>query len=112
MAGLAQPRTWRVAFPVAVVDAVRRLYRCRMERALAWFGDHGVCRLGSLQAESLARGRQHGVWLALSPWAIGFNGQRPIFLNAVIVGLLVIAMAAWAMLRDIEFDKWWHRATS
>ncbi len=53
-----------------------------------------------------------GVWLALSPWAIGFNGQRPIFLNAVIVGLLVIAMAAWAMLRDIEFDKWWHRATS
>lgn len=49
-----------------------------------------------------------GVWLVISPYALGFMSQTPIAMNAVIVGALTVGFAYWAMLSDAEFNKWWH----
>lgn len=48
-----------------------------------------------------------GVWLIISPWVLGFEAARDIMMNAVLVGVLVAALAAWAMTRDNDFKKWW-----
>lgn len=49
-----------------------------------------------------------GVWTIVSPWALGFYIERDITTNNVIVGILVTALATWAMLKDKEFRKWWQ----
>ena len=38
-----------------------------------------------------------GVWMVISPWVLGFTGTRNVEANAVIVGILVVVFAAWAM---------------
>jgi SPW repeat len=38
-----------------------------------------------------------GVWLAASPWTLGFASASAAAANAVIIGLLVIGYALWAM---------------
>lgn len=50
-----------------------------------------------------------GVWTIISPWVLGFDVERDIAANDVIVGVMVTALATWAMLRDKEFRKWWHQ---
>lgn len=49
-----------------------------------------------------------GIWMILSPWALGFAGLAGVTRNAVIVGVLVTVLATWAMLRDRDFEKWWQ----
>lgn len=49
-----------------------------------------------------------GAWMIASPWMLGFVSERNVMMNAVITGILVAALAAWAMLRDKDFEKWWH----
>ena len=49
-----------------------------------------------------------GVWLVISPCALGFASNRSVAANAMVVGLLSIGFAVWAMLKDVQFDKWWH----
>ena len=49
-----------------------------------------------------------GVWVLASPWILGFTVQRNETETAAIVGLLVITLATWAMLRDKAFRKWWQ----
>lgn len=49
-----------------------------------------------------------GVWMIISPWALGFASQTSVAINSVIVGIVVTAMATWAMFSDREFEKWWH----
>jgi hypothetical protein len=36
-----------------------------------------------------------GVWLIVSPWALGFSGFAPLTWNAVIAGLLVVVFSGW-----------------
>lgn len=36
-----------------------------------------------------------GCWLVLSPFALGFSGQRAAALNAAAVGLIVASVALW-----------------
>jgi hypothetical protein len=38
-----------------------------------------------------------GIWMVISPWVLSFTGARNAEANAVVVGVLVIAFAAWAM---------------
>jgi hypothetical protein len=45
-----------------------------------------------------------GAWLLASPWMLGFAGT-PAAMNAVIIGLLVIGYALWAMRIDITFGS-------
>jgi hypothetical protein len=47
-----------------------------------------------------------GVWLIVSPLALGYQAV-PAW-NAVFVGVLVVLLAAWAMSLDKEIGKWWH----
>jgi hypothetical protein len=49
-----------------------------------------------------------GIALATSPWVLGFADLAIPTKNAVIVGLLVIAFGVWAMLRNVDLQKWWH----
>ena len=49
-----------------------------------------------------------GLWTIISPWALGFSAERSVAMNAVIVGILVAALAAWAMARDKSFEKLPH----
>jgi hypothetical protein len=49
-----------------------------------------------------------GIWGILSPWALGFVSQRNVTMNTVIVGIAVTALAAWAIMRDKDFEKWRH----
>ena len=48
-----------------------------------------------------------GIWMVISSWAIGI-ASRAAETNAVIVGLLVILFAAWAM----AMNRDWHRTTT
>jgi len=38
-----------------------------------------------------------GVWLLLSPWALGFSSSALLMWNAVIAGSLVVVLAGWAI---------------
>jgi hypothetical protein len=44
-----------------------------------------------------------GAWLLASPWMLGFAGAPAAAMNAVIIGVLVIGYAFWAMRIDITF---------
>jgi hypothetical protein len=48
-----------------------------------------------------AVGVMFGTWLIASPWMFGFASASAAATNAVIIGLLVIAYALWAMRIDI-----------
>jgi hypothetical protein len=47
-----------------------------------------------------------GIWMIISPWVLGFASYRNVTMNAVIVGILVAVLAAWAMVHDKDFEKW------
>lgn len=49
-----------------------------------------------------------GLWTIASPWVLGFAAMRSVAMNAVVVGILVAAFAAWAMVHDKSFEKWRH----
>lgn len=49
-----------------------------------------------------------GVWLAVSPWALGFSGLVAAMWNAVIVGSVVAVLALWALGTDKDIGGWWH----
>jgi hypothetical protein len=49
-----------------------------------------------------------GVCLLASPWGLGYSDQARPTTSAVVVGLLVTALAVWAMLMDTAVQKWWH----
>ena len=38
-----------------------------------------------------------GVWLIIAPWVLGFGGLAAAAWNHVIVGLLVLVLAAWEL---------------
>lgn len=38
-----------------------------------------------------------GVWLVVSPWILGFSAMTAAVWNHVIVGLLIVALAAWEL---------------
>jgi hypothetical protein len=49
-----------------------------------------------------------GIWMIISPWILGFDSNRNVTANAVAVGVLVTALAVWAMARDQGFKRWWN----
>jgi hypothetical protein len=49
-----------------------------------------------------------GLCLIASPWALGYFEQSTPATNSMVVGLLVTALAIWAMLADTSVRKWWH----
>jgi hypothetical protein len=47
-----------------------------------------------------------GLWLMISPWALGFAAHMTARNNSVIVGFLVTVLALWAMVVDTDLRKW------
>ena len=47
-----------------------------------------------------------GVWLVLSPWIVGFQGERTPTANAVVVGVALIAAALGAMIVPRAWEEW------
>jgi succinate dehydrogenase/fumarate reductase cytochrome b subunit len=47
-----------------------------------------------------------GVWLVLSPWAVGYSGDTMATANAVVVGVALIAVALGAMLVPHAWEEW------
>ena len=47
-----------------------------------------------------------GVWLALSPWALGYTQLQSATASAFICGLAVIALALWVLATDKEYSHW------
>ncbi len=52
-----------------------------------------------------------GAWLVVSPWILGFSGLAAAMWNAVIVGIVVAALALWALGTDKDIGGWWSPAT-
>jgi hypothetical protein len=44
-----------------------------------------------------------GLWLAVSPWLLGFSEYASPTNNAVASGLLVLALALWVLMTDQDF---------
>jgi len=51
-----------------------------------------------------------GVWLILSPWALGFLDETNVLANAAIVGVLLIAAALGAMFVPRAWEEWTEAA--
>lgn len=47
-----------------------------------------------------------GLWLIVSPWALGFSAVNAAMLIAVIFGIAVTALAAWTLGTDKEYSPW------
>lgn len=47
-----------------------------------------------------------GLWLVVSPWLLGFAAHMTARSNAVAVGIVVAAMAVWAMAVDTVVRNW------
>jgi hypothetical protein len=49
-----------------------------------------------------------GMWVAVSPWVLGFASSRDVTTNAVAVGALVALLAIWAMALARDSRKRWR----
>lgn len=38
-----------------------------------------------------------GIWVAVSPWLLGFSGDQMTMWNALVVGILVLCIAGWEL---------------
>lgn len=47
-----------------------------------------------------------GVWLVLSPWALGFQGNTMAMSNAVVIGAVLVAVAVGAILVPRAWEEW------
>lgn len=51
-----------------------------------------------------------GAWLIISPWVLGFSALTAAMLNAVVVGIVVGALALWALGTDRDIGGWFSPA--
>ncbi len=47
-----------------------------------------------------------GLWLAVSPWVLGFSANQNAMMNAVITGLVILALALWVLATDKDYSAW------
>jgi hypothetical protein len=52
-----------------------------------------------------------GVWLAISPWVVGFSGLVAAMWNAAIAGAVVAVLALWVLATDKDIGGWLSPAT-
>jgi hypothetical protein len=53
-----------------------------------------------------------GVWLIVSPWVLGFSAAFGARLDAVVIGILVVALSAWTLATDETYSAWWRKRTA
>ena len=47
-----------------------------------------------------------GLWLAVSPWALGFAGLQNAMISAVASGVVVMVLALWVLVTDKDYAGW------
>ena len=47
-----------------------------------------------------------GLWLAISPWALGFSTLEMARVNALATGVAVMILALWVLTTDKEYSGW------
>lgn len=47
-----------------------------------------------------------GIWLMLSPWVLGFATHSGGRNSTIVAGLVIAALALWALLEDIDVRSW------
>ncbi|MGH6627350.1 MAG: SPW repeat protein [Burkholderiaceae bacterium] len=47
-----------------------------------------------------------GLWMIVSPWALGFGTHRDAMLSAVIGGVVIAALALWTLATDKDYNAW------
>jgi hypothetical protein len=47
-----------------------------------------------------------GAWLVLSPWILGFSGERMAMINAVIIGAALVAASLGAVFVPRAWEEW------
>jgi uncharacterized membrane protein (DUF441 family) len=50
-----------------------------------------------------------GLWLVAAPFALGFESNHVAAVNAIVVGVFIAFLSAWALELDRELDRLWHR---
>jgi hypothetical protein len=50
-----------------------------------------------------------GLWLVVSPWALGFHAHHNATIAAVVPGVLILILAAWTLATDTDYNAWLHR---
>jgi len=53
-----------------------------------------------------------GLWMIVSPWALGFSALYGARLTAVITGVAIAALALWTLLTDKDYSAWWRDRTA
>jgi hypothetical protein len=46
-----------------------------------------------------------GLWMIISPWALQYQMHKDVTSNAIIVGILVVALALWAIIINQSVEK-------
>ena len=49
-----------------------------------------------------------GLWMIVSPWALGFSALQGAQLTAVVTGVVIAALALWTLLTDKDYSAWWR----
>jgi len=80
--------TWMVGAAIILMIAVTRYL---VDRRSPW--------------EDLAA-TAFGLWLMISPWALGFADYAPERSNSLLVGCLVVMLSLWATVVDADLRKW------
>ena len=53
-----------------------------------------------------------GLWLIVSPWALGFNTHYQATMNALVFGVAIAVLALWILLTDKDYSGWRHNWTA
>lgn len=53
-----------------------------------------------------------GLWLIVSPWALGFNTHYQATMYALVFGVVIAALALWTLLTDKDYSGWWRKWTA
>ncbi|GAB2490120.1 MAG: SPW repeat protein [Comamonas sp.] len=50
-----------------------------------------------------------GLWMVISPWMLGFSMHMDAMRNAVVSGIVVMALALWVLITDKDYNSLFHR---
>jgi len=53
-----------------------------------------------------------GLWLIVSPWALGFSTHVDARRSAVVAGIVVAVLALWTLSTDKDYRAWLHDRTA
>ena len=53
-----------------------------------------------------------GLWLVVSPWALGYSANGQATLAAMATGISIAALALWTLLTDKDYNAWQRERTA